>query len=92
MLVVRRKYHTYIVIDLNYSKSGEVVVSMDRYITEAIDAFQEDIAKQLKTPAGDHLFKVENMCDKISELKNILLHWLVAKIILLSKLARLDIN
>ena len=41
MPVVRGKNHTYFVMDLGYSFPGEVIVSMDSYITEAIDEFPE---------------------------------------------------
>ena len=39
MLVVRGKKHTYLGMDLEYIKPGEVIVSMDRYVTEEIDNF-----------------------------------------------------
>ena len=37
MPVSRGKKHTYAGMDLGYSSSVEVIVSMDNYITEAID-------------------------------------------------------
>ena len=36
MPVVRGEYKNYVVVDLRYSKPGEVIVSMDSYITEEI--------------------------------------------------------
>ena len=46
----------------------------------------------MKTLSGDHLFKAEKLRNNISEKKNTLLHRLVAKILSLKKLARLDIQ
>ena len=62
MPVVRGKKHTYVGIDLNCSSLGKVIVSMDSYITEAIDEFLEEMMKKIKTPAGNHLLKVDNAC------------------------------
>ena len=39
--VARGKKHTYVGMDLEYSSPGEVIVSMDIYIIEAIDQFPE---------------------------------------------------
>ena len=58
----RGNRHTYMVMDLDYGKLGEVIVLMDIYITEAIDKFPEEMMKSIKTPAGNHLFKVEDSC------------------------------
>ena len=46
-------------------------MSMDIYITEAIDKFPEDVMKKVKTPAGNHLFEVDKLCDMLSKRKNI---------------------
>ena len=65
---------------------------MDRYITEAIDKFPEKMMKSIKTPAGNHLFKVDNACEKLCERYKIILHQLVAKLLFLIKHARSDIQ
>ena len=41
MSVTGVKKHTYVGIDLKYRTPGEVIVSMDSYITEEIDKFPE---------------------------------------------------
>ena len=51
--VVRGKKHNYVVIDLACRSPGEVIVSIDRYTTEAIDEFLEEMMKIIKTPAGN---------------------------------------
>ena len=60
-------------------------MSMDSYITEAIDKFTEEITKTIKAPAGNHIFKVDNTCVKLCKRDKIILHMFVAKIILLIK-------
>ena len=92
MPVVRGKTHTYVGMDLDYSSPGEVIVSMDSYITEAIDKFLDEIMQKIKTPAGNHLFKVDNACTKLCERNKIIFHRLVTKLLFLSKRARPDIH
>ena len=62
MPVARGKKHTYVGMDLYYNTPGEVIVSMDSYITEVIDEFPKEMMKSIKTPTGNHLFKVGGAC------------------------------
>ena len=75
-------------MDLNYSPAGEVIVSMDSYITKAIDKFPEEMMKSIKMPAGNHLLKVDNACKKLCKRDKIIFYWLVAKILFISKRTR----
>ena len=86
------KKHTYVGMDLEYSSPGEVIVSMGSYITEVIDELPEEMTKTTKTPAGNHLLKVDDACVKLCERDKIILHRLVEKILFLSKRARPDIQ
>ena len=92
MPVVRGNKHTYARMDLDYSLPGEVIVSMDSYITDAIDKFPEEMMKTIKTPAGNHLFKVDDACVKMCERDEKNFHGFVAKLIFLSKCPRPDIQ
>ena len=67
MPVVRGKDHTYVGMDLDYSSPGEVIISMDSYITELIDEFPEEMMKIINMPGGNHLFKVDNAFVKLCE-------------------------
>ena len=87
MPVARVKKHTYVVIDLDYSTPGEVIVSIGSYITEEIDEFPEEMTKSIKMPAGNHLLKVADACAKLCERENIIFHRLVVKLLFLSKRA-----
>ena len=53
------KKHTYLGIDLDYSKPGEVSLSMINYVKEMLEAFpdQGEINKKATTPAALHYFK-----------------------------------
>ena len=48
MPVVRGKKHTYVGMDFNCISTGELIVSMDSYITEAVDEFPEEMMKTIK--------------------------------------------
>ena len=79
-------------IDLKYGTPGEVIVSMDRYITKAIDKYLEERMKSIKMPAGNHLLKVNEACRKLCDRYKIIFHRLVEKLLFLSKRARSDIQ
>ena len=65
---------------------------MDRYITEAVDEFLEEMMRTIETLAGNHLFKVDEACVKLCERDKIVFHWLVSNLLFLIKRAQLDIN
>ena len=88
MPVARGKKHIYVGMDLDYSTPGEMIVSMDSYITKAIDEFPEEIMKSIKTTAGNHIFKVDDACKKLCERDKIIFHRLVAKLVFLRKRAQ----
>ena len=67
MPVVKGKKHTYVGMNLDDSSPGKVIVSMDSYITEAIDKFPEEMMQKIKTPAGNHLFNIDDTRAKLCE-------------------------
>ena len=90
MPVVRGKKHIYVGMDLDYISSREVIVSMDSYNIEAIDKFPKEMMRTIKTPAGNHRFKVEDTCVKLCKRDKIIFHRLVANILFKRKRARPD--
>ena len=64
MPVARGKKHIYVRMELYYSTPGELIVSMDSYITKLIDEFPKEMMKSIKMPAGNHLFKFNDACEK----------------------------
>ena len=57
MPVARGKKHTYVITDLSYGRPGEVIVSMDRCITKAIDKSPEEMMKSIRNAGGEPPFK-----------------------------------
>jgi hypothetical protein len=57
----------YIGMDIESTGNGEAKIIMDGYKKEALEAFPEECTKPAKTPAGTHLFEIDNECAKISE-------------------------
>ena len=96
MKVSRGKQHTYLGMDLDYSKPGEVKVSMSSYVKEIIQQFadHDDSTKPtatVTTPAAEHLFKVDESAESLSPDGKATFHNFVAKCLYLTKRARPDI-
>ena len=89
----RGKKHTYLGIDLDYSKPGKVSLSMIKYVKEIIEAFpnQEEIKKKATTPAAPHLFQVREV-KKLDKDKAKIFHHIVAKGLFLCTRSRVDIQ
>ena len=92
MPVARGNKHIYVGMDLDYGTPGEVIVSMDSYITKAIDKFPEEMMKPIRTTAENHLLKVDDVCKKLCDRHKIIFHRFVAKLLFLIKRARPDIQ
>ena len=56
----RGKVHDYLGMILDFSKPGELTVDMVHYIKTIIDEMPKDMTGHAKTPAGSHLFKVND--------------------------------
>ena len=66
--VSRGKIHDYLGIQIDYTTLGEVKINMTRYIEKMIQEFpfKNELKNGIKTPAGDHLFKVNKRANKLS--------------------------
>ena len=67
MKASRGKKHTYLGMDLDFSTDGEVSLSMINYLEEIISSFSERISGGATTPAANHLFDVDDECEKLLE-------------------------
>ena len=67
-------------------------MSMDSYITESIDKLLKEMMKTIKTPVGNHHFKVKKVCIKLCEIDKIILNRLLSKLLFLSYCAQPDIQ
>ena len=54
----REKKHDYLGMWLNYSKDGEVQVSMEQFLCDVISELPEETSKTTQTPASAHLFEI----------------------------------
>ena len=50
--------HDYLGMDLDYSETGVVNVSMIKCLQKVLDEFQENLIGTPATPTADHLFQV----------------------------------
>ena len=91
--VHRGTVHEYLGMTLDFSKPGDVVLTMHEYVNSIIAEAPEDLLKGAPaTPAAAHLFEVNDDCEKLSTEQAELYHHLVAKLLYLSKRARPDIQ
>ena len=96
--VKRGSYHDYLGMDLDYSLSGKVRVSMIKYVEKVFNDFPEVIKKSSSTPAADHLFNIrdpeetEKLGKWLSEEQAQHFHHAVAQLLFLSVRARRDIQ
>ena len=78
--------HDYLGIDLDYSGSQEVEVSMIKYLSKILTGFSEDIGKPVNDPAAEHLFKIRDEKDakSLPEEKAQKFHHVVAQLLFLA--------
>jgi len=65
---------------------------MIHHLKEAIEEFPEDCSNAAETPAGSHLFEINDDCAELSEEDRTTLHRIVAKLLFVTKRARPDIS
>jgi hypothetical protein len=94
MQVSRGKVHEYLGMTLDFTVEGEVKITMFQYVEEIIMLFYEHDRsdKTAKTPAAEHLFKVNDETMSLSPRHATVFHNFVAKCLFLTKRARPDIS
>ena len=94
MTVKRGPSHTFIGRDFELTNNKRVKITVKEYIKECIAAFGEPIEGEAKTLAKHNLFQrsTNEMEEKLNEEKADLFHHIVAKLLYISKHARLDID
>jgi len=92
----RGKVHDYLGMILDYSVPGKVKISMKDYIDSMLKEFphmdEVNQLKEVKTPAAEHLFTVNNKAPKLSPERKETFHTTVAKGLFLCKRARPDLQ
>ena len=95
MTVKEGNKHTFVGMDFEFIGDGKVQISMIEYLRECIETFEEEdseISKKCATPGKHDLFKVDNDSPKLTEERAEKFHNIVAKLLYVSKRARLDID
>ena len=84
--------HDFVGMVLDYSVPGKLIVDMKEYVNKMIEEFDYEIVKLPKTPAAEHLFKVNEKCEKLNNKMHEDFHTFVAKSLFLCKRARPEIQ
>jgi len=91
--VTRGKVHEYLGMTLDFSEPGKFKVNMIEYVDSMLESLPNDMNGIAATPAGDHLFEVNNdNPTKLDEKTAQLFHHLVAKALFLCKRACPDLQ
>jgi hypothetical protein len=81
--------HNYVGMTYDFSESGSVKITMEKYIDEIIKEF--NIQDEYTSPATDHLFQVKDRNNDINTIDNDKFHRGVAKLLYIAKRVRPDI-
>ena len=90
LTIHRGKIHDYLGMDMDWTKDGQVSISMIKYLIKLLDDFIENIRKSSVTPSADYLFKIreDEEVKKLPEELAIAFHHTVAQLLFLSQRAR----
>ena len=93
-MVTRGKKHTFVGIDIEFNANGTVILSMDDYIDECINIYNDEINKSASFPAKGTLFddNVGQKTEILNESKAEKFHHTTAKLFYVSKRVRIDID
>ena len=91
MTVCRGKEHTFVGMDFVMKEDGNVGITMRDYLTECMESYG-NITKNAATPAKHNLFDVDKESKELDEERADLFHHIAAKLLFVSKRARLDID
>ena len=79
-------------MEIIYNKNGTATIDMRRYILEGIEDFPEPITRAAATPAQKDIFECDDTLELLSIKDSDICHSLVAKLLYVSKRARIDIQ
>jgi hypothetical protein len=92
MTVTRGKEHVFLGMDISFHDDGTVKVIMKDDIKEAIEDFDDEVTRTAATPARKTLFEIDERSEPLGSAKKENFHSVVAKLLYVSKRARLDIQ
>jgi len=91
MTVNRGKSHDFLGMNIDFLEDKTVTVGMKEHIKGAIADFPEDIIRNAATPAAKYLFETNDDDEKLSPELADKFHRIVAKLLYVTKRARVDI-
>jgi len=91
MVVSRGKSHDFLGMKIDFLDDKTVTVGMKKHIKGAITNFPEDIIRNAATPAAKYLFETSDTDEKLSPELADKFHRIVAKLLYVTKQARVDI-
>ena len=92
LVITRGRVHEYLGMKMDFSKPGQVVLSMPEYIDSLIKETPSDLTKGASTtPAAGHLFTTNAEAQKLCDDQASEYHHLVAKLLYLAKRTRPDL-
>jgi hypothetical protein len=93
LTIQRGLLHDYLGMTINFSIKGKVMITMIDFNEKMLEEIPEDMDGEKKSPAQDHLFKVnEEDGIKLEETKRAIVHRNTAKLLFLSQRARPDVQ
>ena len=93
LTVTRGPVHEYLGMTIDFSRPGTVQFHMKAFIDDLIAETPSELLKGMAaSPAGQHLFNVNENCPKLSKEQAELFHHLTAKLLYLRKRTRPDIQ
>jgi len=91
MTVTRGTSHTYLGIDFEIKKK-RVHINMKQYLQECIDSYGESIMSNATTPSTKQLMEINDESSVLEDFRKDKFHHIVAKLLHISKRARLDLQ
>ena len=77
---------------IEFVGGGKVKILIKDYLEESIVSFGEDLGKKATIPAKSNLLKVDEISKGLHEEKSERFHYIVSKLLFVSKRVRLDIE
>jgi hypothetical protein len=90
MTVTRGRKHTFLGMKFVFTNDGKVQITMEDYLTEAIEESGMTIERTVATPAKKDLFDVDDTAAPLEKAEAEIFHSIVAKLLYVSLRARMD--
>ena len=89
---VRGDKHTFLGMNMTFTKDKKIHIKMKEHLQEAIDAFPEDINAEVTSPVGRYLMLVNEDAEKLDQHRADIFHSITAKLLYLDKRCRPDLE